>query len=112
MQKEAQNKKEDKRRSLAEIIDSSGPMDKRKAMEIIKTLCGLLMEETGVTEADMKVFNPQTVLISSDGKISFQKVSAAEASREAYLPPEGAKIMSLQEPVSISTDSECSFYIF
>lgn len=88
MQKEAQNKKEDKRRSLAEIVDSSGPMDKRKAMEIIKTLCGLLMEETGVTEADMKVFNPQTVLISSDGKISFQKVSAAEASREAYLPPE------------------------
>ncbi len=90
-----------KRLSLAEIIAEGGPMEERKAMEIARALCSRLMGEGGLTETDLSSFHPKTILLSSEGTISFSGEAVSESAKEPYLPPEYVKGSSSKETVVI-----------
>ena len=90
-----------KRLSLAEIIAEGGPMEERKAMEIARALCSRLMGEGGLTETDLSSFHPKTILLSSEGTISFSGEAVSESAKEPYLPPEYVKGSTSKETVVI-----------
>ena len=90
-----------KRLSLAETIASGGPMDERKAMDIARALCSRLMGESEVKEADLSAFHPNTILLSSEGTISFSGDAVPESAKEAYLPPEYVRGSTPRESVLI-----------
>ncbi len=90
-----------KRLSLAEITASSGLMEERKAMGIVRALCSRLMDEREVKEADLAAFHPKTILLSSEGTISFSGDTVPESVREAYYPPEYVRGSTPRESVLI-----------
>lgn len=82
---------EKKRRSLAEIIATDGPMEEKKAMGIVSMLCKRLMDEAETVKTGLQVLHPQAVLLSSDGTIALSIDAVPESLKEPYLPPEYIK---------------------
>ena len=87
--------------SLTENIAANGPMDERKAMDLARALCSRMLDESGITEADLTAFHPDTILLSPEGTISFSGDTVPESAKEAYLPPEYVKGATSKESIVI-----------
>lgn len=87
--------------SLTETIAANGPMEERKAMGLARALCSRMLDENGVTEADLTMFHPDTILLSPEETVSFSGDTIPDSAKEAYLPPEYVKGSTSRESVVI-----------